>query len=494
MIMENKINILTIIILLIFPSLSWAAACSGSSPNLTAASTSYVDVSACIAVATYGDTVNVPVGASNWGVNSLTIVRAIVLRGAGIGQTVITWEGTGISAIYYSPDATSLANNTPFSFSGFTMDGGNSDTNYLLSVSNLSNTTAISKVRIYNNKFSNAGTGIYIRGAVWGVAYNNQFDDCLIPFRGMGDDRDSWDYWYTSFGYGNVNSFFFEDNTIGWTHGGTSGLYGFMEIGQGGRGIIRYNTWDMTSAGGTDLLDMWDIHGNQAVDNWSGIGSEWYGNKIYNDTAVRNRRLISMRGGQNLLFNNNWTFTPGGNFGLSWWDSHADSLTPIHVGAVDCTALAECEECPIPQHISNTYIWTNLANNVNKTLDYNAAGGLACVGSVVENVQYWNYTAAFGGTTGIGCGPLVARPATCTTGVGYWATDQSCSALTGMVGASPATPISGTLYKCTATNIWTNYYTPYTYPHPLRAGDGAKSKVGTGPTMKVGVGPTMTVQ
>jgi len=37
-----------------------------------------------------------------------------------------------------------------------------------------------------------------------------------------------------------------------------------------------------------------------------------------------------------------------------------------------------------------------------------------------------------------------------------------------MVGTNPSTPISGTLYKCTSANTWTAYYTPYTYPHPLR--------------------------
>lgn len=37
-----------------------------------------------------------------------------------------------------------------------------------------------------------------------------------------------------------------------------------------------------------------------------------------------------------------------------------------------------------------------------------------------------------------------------------------------MVGTSPATPIAGTLYRCYPTNTWTAYYTPYTYPHPLR--------------------------
>ena len=31
----------------------------------------------------------------------------------------------------------------------------------------------------------------------------------------------------------------------------------------------------------------------------------------------------------------------------------------------------------------------------------------------------------------------------------------------------------GELFKCTATNTWTIYYTPYTYPHPLDSGGGA---------------------
>jgi len=67
----------------------------------------------------------------------------------------------------------------------------------------------------------------------------------------------------------------------------------------------------------------------------------------------------------------------------------------------------------------------------------------------------------------MGCGTPAARPATCTVGVGYWATNQSCSNLSGMVGANHTETISGTLYKCTATNTWTAYYIPYTYPHPL---------------------------
>ena len=83
--------------------------------------------------------------------------------------------------------------------------------------------------------------------------------------------------------------------------------------------------------------------------------------------------------------------------------------------------------------------------------------------------DYYDYAASFNGTSGVGCGTPASRPSTCTTGVGFWATNQSCTDLTRMVGVSPAMPISGTLYKCTATDTWMPYYTPYAYPHPLRA-------------------------
>jgi hypothetical protein len=82
----------------------------------------------------------------------------------------------------------------------------------------------------------------------------------------------------------------------------------------------------------------------------------------------------------------------------------------------------------------------------------------------VGNTAQSNATTPFNGTTGTGWGTLANRPTTCTSnttenafgagtsGVGYYATDQGSQ---------------GTWYKCTATNTWTSFYTPYTYPHPL---------------------------
>jgi hypothetical protein len=88
---------------------------------------------------------------------------------------------------------------------------------------------------------------------------------------------------------------------------------------------------------------------------------------------------------------------------------------------------------------------------------------------LVENREFWNYKESFDGTTGVGCGPLSAMPAACTPGVGYWATDQDCSSVSSNnIGANPSVPISGTLYRCIAPNTWAVFYTPYTYPHPLR--------------------------
>ena len=81
---------------------------------------------------------------------------------------------------------------------------------------------------------------------------------------------------------------------------------------------------------------------------------------------------------------------------------------------------------------------------------------------IASNRDYAIYAASFNGTSGVGEGTLASRPSTCTTGVGYWATDQ------GSWNTSGNGYGQGQLYACTATNTWTLYYTPYAYPHPLQ--------------------------
>lgn len=90
-------------------------------------------------------------------------------------------------------------------------------------------------------------------------------------------------------------------------------------------------------------------------------------------------------------------------------------------------------------------------------------------------------TSPFNGTTGNGHGTLAYRPTSCTTGVGYFATDQGSWNQSG--GSNPAGYSGqGELFTCTATNTWTLDYTPYTYPHPLDTG-GAVSTGGSSPVL-----------
>lgn len=81
-------------------------------------------------------------------------------------------------------------------------------------------------------------------------------------------------------------------------------------------------------------------------------------------------------------------------------------------------------------------------------------------GSNGTPVTQTNPTTPFNGASGIGIGTLANRPTTCTPHVGYWATDQGSWNQSGSGG-------QGELFACSATNTWTLFYTPYTYPHPL---------------------------
>ena len=111
------------------------------------------------------------------------------------------------------------------------------------------------------------------------------------------------------------------------------------------------------------------------------------------------------------------------------------------------------------QELKPAYLWGNTRS-----------GGIvtAAVSPVDRNPlhiqadrEYYDHSTATGSpqTTGVRVGILADRPADCTAGVAYWATDE------GEWNSLQVGP-DGRLHKCVSTNNWSVYYTPYAYPHP----------------------------
>jgi hypothetical protein len=200
-----------------------------------------------------------------------------------------------------------------------------------------------------------------------------------------------------------------------------------------------------------------DLHGSQGCSSdlnsmCSCFGGEVYGNEII--TNSWNTKWFTPRGGKSLAFYNDYQGNGSPSFNVS-------------VSAVSCPSSGYIEE----NMIHDTYFW---GNRKNTTGAITPAGCDECPPYLSDCGRSGNRPLA--GTDyfydssnpGVGCGTLANLPSSCTVGQGYWATNQSCSSLAGLAGKNPSTPISGTLYKCAATNTWTPYYQPYLYPHPLR--------------------------
>jgi hypothetical protein len=140
---------------------------------------------------------------------------------------------------------------------------------------------------------------------------------------------------------------------------------------------------------------------------------------------------------------------------------------------------------------SPTYEWmdsgTSPAHGVISADDLGIISGRDYFNESFGQTAQTSATSPSNGTTN-GHGTLALRPTTCTSGVGYFATDQGSWNTSG--GSNPSSYSGqGILYQCGSGNTWTAYYTPYAYPHPL---DGGTTTYSWTPTISPSGGGSLT--
>jgi hypothetical protein len=502
---------------LILPLNSFAADCGGSvgvsGTEFTAYDASQECVQDAVTAASavgapgsgYGNTVKIPAGEATWSLQNasarsgwyatIEITKDMIIEGAGTSATILTSGHTDPYASFFTfiPDATARnrldADGTGIyeikniKFTDTTLGPGYTLMFYA------SGSPIVSRIKIHDNVFENSVMSLFSEGEVYGVFYNNTMTNSRGPkMEGSG-------VWPLENAegqmlLGDATGWYVEDNTYTCA-GGSCMIASNSNSGSGY--VARYNEISGTVAGGVGLFES---HGNQCCGIVAGQKTEIYGNK----NTLSNASLLHRgRGGKHIVMFNHHTGDTGDLFVSEEYSDYMTSATsPNNLCAdsdstvqipIDYPAVGWCFSGKVHNSyfFNNRKISTNVLITTAVNMDHECDTTLAtalCAAKyetgpvennppeIVENREWFQDYAGGDGAAGVGCGATL--PETCTynatygTGPGFWLTDQSCTNMPDLVGVNPATPISGTLYKCTSTDTWEAYYTPYTYPHPLR--------------------------
>lgn len=429
----------------------------GNTAVINASNCSRDYVQAAIDSAQPGDIVNIPSGSCTWGAGvSIPDSKKITLQGQGYKNTIITRSGTAITMNESGARVTGF---------GFILPGGIgpiinvSGTGWRIDHCRFNNTTGSSQLSIQSDA---RNRDILPTGLI----DSNEFINGRINVDGLFTLQKGSNVWGTSLRLGSENAVYIEDNVAIRTDGLVN--RNIVDAHRSGNYVFRFNNITDTYCEAHSLQGTtergtrsWEIYRNTIKTNLlsvyqpiflrSGTGLV-FDNTIYgfqsNYVAFDNRRALE-------------TFDIGLCNGTNSWDGNNNSTgwlcrDQIGVGA-DLWVWSGSGNLPTQEKYP-AYVFRN-HNNSGTLLDVdirNSSGD-----HIKINRDFYRDASGFNGNSGVGSGTLANRPSTCTTGVGYWATDQGNWNKNGSGG-------QGVLYKCTSTNKWELYYTPYEYPHPLR--------------------------
>lgn len=442
------------------------------------------------------------------GVPSVRITKAITLVGAGydIVNNVATSQTTTI--VDATPQNDWVAGNVPFSFTGVagkkSRITGFTFTGYEESGFVRVGGPAFWKLFRMDHNRSIGQVSVVHFSAVYGLVdhnyFNNQYPKNTIVIEGIRTGADS--SFLKPNPAGTDNAVYVEDNTF--NAYGTSFGAGDFDCDDGGHMVIRYNTFinagiqtHDTLASGLRGCRHWEIYNNTFTTN-SNVEIAWH-DALRAGTGVIHNNVTTGRYTHPTILTNyrswilteyispaNWGWCDGtatsncdGNYANYHPASNGsaisgypcmDQIARISDTNTNGYACYQSDVNPGAQQttIDPVYAWNNKWNNniysnpavtsysilVFGGCKVNDNGVNICVTDHIKaNREFFDYVASFDGTQGTGTGLLANRPSTCTAnvdgpGVGYYATD------------------TGKLYKCTATNTWTDSYQPYTCPYP----------------------------
>lgn len=314
-----------------------------------------------------GDTIEFPSGSCsiNWSGTTSIAKTNILIKGSGAGNTILTgavFSASGASANGLRVTGVEFRKGPAFEWNG-------------------TKATKLQNVRFDHCKFYNGAYFFSFYGAIpFNVVIDsNTFD--TITGEGnyvFGESRSTDNFPFT---LGTGDGVYFEDNVIN----ATSAMGHFIASRAGSRYIIRYNTFNNLVS-----WDPFDAHDN--YEDTSDRGSftwEIYENKI-NYPSGTGKRIIHMRGGQGVIFNN--------------YTNLNQSSMGIFLTSYRICAGASHDQAGI-DHINHSYIWGNKMSCGSDIT--NCSGGVtwppvnACYGKssvpLIINTDYW--TSAMPGYT-----------------------------------------------------------------------------------------------
>lgn len=304
-----------------------------------AASCSQSDVSAAIAAAANGDTVQVPAGSCSW--SGLSISKAIHLQGAGVGQTRIS-----LSSNTVTKQSAGVTRISGFSFTR--SGGGNASKGWTIRGS----WRAAEPVIFTKNDYVVSDSGLFLVAVTGGViiaesTFSGAWDDSFLQLSDTTDSEGSWstaDTIGTRDTQGRLNIYIETNRFIGGTNQG-------IDADNASRLVYRYNTlttssvnshgWDTSPVG----VRHWEVYNNK-FEHPAGSCSTQLCNQSW---------LILMRGGTGVITDNQFVDIAG-----SYWGSKAELHFWIR-GAEDVRPQGSCSNVryPVPRQVGQNHNGTS---------------------------------------------------------------------------------------------------------------------------------------